>query len=695
MALALSDFRRPEGDNGRGLHAASRAGWSGGEQGLDYWVGELSSLGVKWCGVLDSNGDSLPLCQRLVAAGIFPVVRLLRRDPPPNDSPEPNPGHLSAEHEASVKSLVGAGVLYFVANDEPDASAAWKNAAIPADPDEAAKLVALNWLFDARMILDAGGYPGLPAISSGGNMNLIAALAELGRHEILLDGCWIAVRNHPLNRPLDYPDDPVNQRGVPLLPVEFDYGALSNWVFWDCGSGDVHSPDELNQERAGRKRPGTSVLQDHACFREFEYYYSLAQRYLGRPIPILSSDSPYLVGRRQDMRYPRITPQVQAELTAAMFRFMEQQAPDYYFACMAGLLAPGPGSEHNAWYGDFWKQAFENGTSIRDFPPLAVPGVGLGTELPVVGAVKALPVARRAFAPEPKAEARAAVLIPAPPPGKIYTLQTGDTLSSIARQFGTTITAIIRANQLAGAGGITAGTRLVIPSGKAAAPNPPHFSRYALPPPPVRELVYAVQPGDTLLGLASHFDTTISAIVSANGLTDSNRLRTGQELIIPIHKPAGRAGSAAPVSPHAAPRPVPPRPSGDLQLDPRLSALGVCVSPAMVVPGVLYWKLVGAAYLDPRQSSGRASVDYRLIDENGASVTGQVLHSSDSATVPAETDDNGIAEYPLDGSYSPERGEVGSHSAWVDGLPSDRVTGIGRPNGQAVSFRLTWQRTQK
>jgi LysM repeat protein len=44
-----------------------------------------------------------------------------------------------------------------------------------------------------------------------------------------------------------------------------------------------------------------------------------------------------------------------------------------------------------------------------------------------------------------------------------------------------------------------------------------------------------VQPGDTLVSIAEEFNTTVRAIVDANGLTpeQADALRIGQELVIP------------------------------------------------------------------------------------------------------------------------------------------------------------------
>lgn len=44
---------------------------------------------------------------------------------------------------------------------------------------------------------------------------------------------------------------------------------------------------------------------------------------------------------------------------------------------------------------------------------------------------------------------------------------------------------------------------------------------------------YVVQPGDTLSAIAKQFGVSVDAISEANGITDVNSIRPGQELIIP------------------------------------------------------------------------------------------------------------------------------------------------------------------
>jgi LysM repeat protein len=59
----------------------------------------------------------------------------------------------------------------------------------------------------------------------------------------------------------------------------------------------------------------------------------------------------------------------------------------------------------------------------------------------------------------------------------------------------------------------------------------------AIPPTaaPAQQRTYTVQPGDTLVSIAEEFNTTVRAIVDANGLTpeQADALRIGQELVIP------------------------------------------------------------------------------------------------------------------------------------------------------------------
>ncbi len=673
MSLSLADYKRPPQDNGRGITGFPAAGWKGGDQGFDYWIAELQQLGIKWLRVLDDNGDSIPFCQKLLNAGIFPIVRVLRRDLPPNDSPEPNPGHISAREELTIKKLIDIGVLYFETNNEPDNPAEWKQHAVPGNLEESAKLVALNWLFDARFILEAGGYPGLPAVSSGSGMDLLGALASLGRQDILLDGGWLAVHNFGHNRPLNFPNDRVNQNGTPLTAQEYDFGPLTEWVWWDISLGRANTLDEVNTLRAQRKNAGQVLVQDHAAFREYEYLDALAKKHLGRSIPILATEGGYQVGRRTDLRYPRVTPALHAELTVALYEFMQRDAPDYYFVACPWLLVGNENTRASAWYSDFWDKAFQSGAPGSDeLPPVAVPNYHIGERLPVVAAVKAMPSVAR-IGPR--------VATPTPAPASVATAP--------------------------------------------AAPPPP-------PPPPREESIYLVQHGDTLASIAKKFGVPTIAIANANALNENSRVIPGQRLLIPPPAALPPAPAPAPIpewqpippmpAPSAAPvymsppqqppvqpmqvvappmpRPAPPRPprlpNATSPLDPRLAALNVRVEYANVKPGEAYWKLIRAEYQDASQAGGNHHMIYALLDDKGKPVLVQrVFQGLADIQADSFTDAFGRAKIPMWENYQPETGETGPYSAWVAGLPSDKVVGLGMPNGVAVNFILTWQKAVK
>jgi len=93
--------------------------------------------------------------------------------------------------------------------------------------------------------------------------------------------------------------------------------------------------------------------------------------------------------------------------------------------------------------------------------------------------------------------------------GELY-VRSGDTLYNIAKRFGTTVDAIIKANNLQ-TSSIYPGQRLIIPNSD----------------------LYYVKSGDTLYNIAKRFGATVDAIIKANNLQTSS-IYPGQELIIPI-----------------------------------------------------------------------------------------------------------------------------------------------------------------
>jgi len=679
--MTLADFPRPTGDNGRGLHGSALPGWTGGAEGYDYWIRELVEMGIKWFKVVDDGGDSLPWCEKLLDAGIFPIVRILRRDPPPNDTPEPNPGHIGAAEEQTIRRLIAAGVRYFETNNEPNLSVEWKHNAMPGNALECAKLVALNWLFDARLILSWGGFPGLPAISSGGTMDLMGALVTLGRADILLEGCWIAVHCFGGNRPLDFPDDAVNRAGQLLTSETYAHGVFTEWAWWNTAKRRVDTLDEINTLRAHQANPAATLETDHACWREFEYYHSLAMKYLGRPIPIIATAGGYQIGRRDDLRYPRVTPAAHCALTVALFDFMQRQAPDYFFAATPWLAFDSGGFDADAWFSTFWHDALTHGSGGRNnLPTMTVPQHDLGERLPVIDAVKAMQnLARRL----PGAQ-------PAPPAPVVISLE-----EKMPEPAPTVWASWLRDEP-----------PLPTRQAQTVPPREPLFAREAKIETP------AESPRESALAREAKIETPAEPSREA-ALAREEKIETPLEASREAAFAREETPAPPPIKFDAPERLAPPEtfvptaararetpaplalPIGDeVEWDWRLDALNVTVEPAQVEPGLMYWKLVRAIYQSPAESNGTHYIVYTVVNERNVPVEYQkVKQSWSDGETEAITNEDGEARITLWLGYAPDRGERGAYAAWIDGLPSDRVVGLGLPAKRHVSFLLTWRRT--
>ncbi|MFN8379022.1 MAG: LysM peptidoglycan-binding domain-containing protein [Anaerolineae bacterium] len=137
-------------------------------------------------------------------------------------------------------------------------------------------------------------------------------------------------------------------------------------------------------------------------------------------------------------------------------------------------------------------------------------------------------------------------------PGRtVYIVKQNDTVAIIAAAYGTSIDAILAANNLSANGLIFVGQSLIIPltSGVPATAQPTSVPPTPIPPtsaPPTPAptaapvTTYVVRPGDTLFGIALRFNTTVSALQRANNISNPNLIYVGQRLIIP---PPGSTGA--------------------------------------------------------------------------------------------------------------------------------------------------------
>ncbi|AUW93351.1 MAG: LysM peptidoglycan-binding domain-containing protein [Sulfobacillus thermotolerans] len=130
---------------------------------------------------------------------------------------------------------------------------------------------------------------------------------------------------------------------------------------------------------------------------------------------------------------------------------------------------------------------------------------------------------------------------------RMFTVQPGDTLSSIAWQFHTTVSALATLNHIANPNEIRVGQVLTI--GYGGADRGTAVSSAALPFTDARS-TYTVQPGNTLGGIAFQFHVTVSQLMSWNNLSNPNFISVGQ--VLTIAGPAAQAPSTPAPAPSAS-----------------------------------------------------------------------------------------------------------------------------------------------
>ena len=149
--------------------------------------------------------------------------------------------------------------------------------------------------------------------------------------------------------------------------------------------------------------------------------------------------------------------------------------------------------------------------------------------------------------PREEPETKPATPAPAPVPAAAptvpgqYVVRPGDTLTSIARRYRTSVSAIVAANGMASADvPLRVNQSLRIPSGVAAASpaSRPIATVPAAKPAPAATTSgnsYTVKAGDTLYRISRQYGVSPTALMQANGLTPTtaNTIRVGTILRIP------------------------------------------------------------------------------------------------------------------------------------------------------------------
>jgi LysM repeat protein len=143
------------------------------------------------------------------------------------------------------------------------------------------------------------------------------------------------------------------------------------------------------------------------------------------------------------------------------------------------------------------------GLGDRDIAIADVHGWWIGATFPIQGGEQQRP----RYVPPPP---------PAPP--AVYTVRRGDTLTLIARRYGTTVARLVALNHIRIPDRIRTGTRLVV---TGVPPAPAAASSAG---------TYRVRRGDTLSGIAARHHTTAARLARLNHLSRPNRIYPGQRI---------------------------------------------------------------------------------------------------------------------------------------------------------------------
>lgn len=123
---------------------------------------------------------------------------------------------------------------------------------------------------------------------------------------------------------------------------------------------------------------------------------------------------------------------------------------------------------------------------------------------------------------------------PAESTPRVHVVRRGDTLTALARRYGTTVRELVKTNGMTSANEPLQISRLLVIPGRVAKQQPARKTP-ARPATAGTPGTYTVQTGDTLYGIARRLGVNPARLMQANGFTPetANTIYVGQKLTIP------------------------------------------------------------------------------------------------------------------------------------------------------------------
>jgi LysM repeat protein len=141
---------------------------------------------------------------------------------------------------------------------------------------------------------------------------------------------------------------------------------------------------------------------------------------------------------------------------------------------------------------------------------------------------------------------------PTPEWPKEYVIELGDSLWSVAEEFGVTIELIVAYNEIEDPNNVPIGTKLTIPEPESDLPTETPLPEDLKPG---DKIEYFVKPGDSLEIIAQRFGTTADAIAEENDIEDQNNIGIGTLLIITVGATSTPTNTVLPETPTETPSP--------------------------------------------------------------------------------------------------------------------------------------------